>query len=63
MDIEWIDQSVELVSTKEELELGVKKTGFLVDKIKIGSIIKANASKSLRNQLFRVYNIKKSYKK
>lgn len=25
MDIEWIDQSVELVSTKEELELGVKR--------------------------------------
>lgn len=42
-----------------ELELEYKKDGFLSNDIKTGRIIRANASKKLRNQYFRIYDIKK----
>lgn len=43
-----------------ELEMTYKADGFLADELHIGKIIKANASKSLRNQLFRIYNTKRT---
>lgn len=43
-----------------ELEMTYKMDGFLSDELHIGKIIKANASKTLRNQLFRIYNIKRN---
>lgn len=41
------------------LELEYKKDGFLSNEFKTGMIICANASKKLRNQYFRIYDIKK----
>lgn len=43
-----------------ELYMEYKSDGFLSDELQIGKIIKANASKTLKNQLFRIYDVKKS---
>lgn len=47
---------------KFELELTYKVGSFLYNKLSCGSIIKANATKKLRNQLFRIYKISNTMK-
>ena len=42
-----------------EVEIEYKRDGFLSNELKTGLIICANASKKLRNQYFRIYDIKK----
>lgn len=45
-----------------ELNMTYATDGFLAEHLVVGKIIKANASKTLKNQLFRIYDVKKDIK-